>query len=224
MRPSAVVGDKVLVGSAFLDKEKVGDRALFCLAAKTGDDRVAHAAEAQPLGRASVVGNTVIVTGSNIGYDPGQLKGAKGFIACYDLADGKEKWHKEITGGVVACAALADGAAVVTATDGKVRAFDLDGGERRWIYDAKVALLRTRSYRRQQRLRRRPQGRHPRHRPQVGQQAMDARPGHRARNPVARHGLRRAHRAPAARIYVATCNLEGPYARQATVVVCIGEK
>ena len=26
------------------------------------------------------------------------------------------------------------------------------------------------------------------------------------------------------RVYVATCNLEGPYARQPTVVVCIGEK
>ena len=36
--PVAVVGDKVLVASAFLDKEKVGDRALFCLDA---DDRQA---------------------------------------------------------------------------------------------------------------------------------------------------------------------------------------
>ena len=27
----------------------------------------------------------------------------------------------------------------------------------------------------------------------------------------------------AGRIYVATCNLEGPFARKPTVVVCIGE-
>lgn len=34
--PLAVVGDKVLVGSAYLDIEKEGDRALFCLDAKDG--------------------------------------------------------------------------------------------------------------------------------------------------------------------------------------------
>ena len=54
---------------------------------------------------------------------------------------GKEKWHKEVTGGVVSCAALTEDLAVVTATDGKVRAFDLASGERRWIYDAKTPLF-----------------------------------------------------------------------------------
>ena len=34
--PVAVAGDKVLAASAFLDKEGVGDRALFCLDAKSG--------------------------------------------------------------------------------------------------------------------------------------------------------------------------------------------
>ena len=36
--PVNVVGDKVLVASAFLDKEKEGDRALICLNAATGDE------------------------------------------------------------------------------------------------------------------------------------------------------------------------------------------
>src|SRR5262249_14209368 len=34
--PVAVAGDSVLVASAFLDEEKVGERALFCLNAKDG--------------------------------------------------------------------------------------------------------------------------------------------------------------------------------------------
>src|SRR5207248_841098 len=34
--PVAVAGDRVLVASAFLDKEKIGDRALYCLDARTG--------------------------------------------------------------------------------------------------------------------------------------------------------------------------------------------
>ena len=78
---------------------------------------------------------------STIGYDYNVLKGAKGFIAGYNLKDGKPKWHKDITGGVVSCAALAGNSAVVTATDGKVRAFDIGTGDRQWIYDAKMPFF-----------------------------------------------------------------------------------
>src|SRR5438270_5718309 len=35
--PVAVAGDRVLAASAYLDHEKVGDRALLCLDAKTGE-------------------------------------------------------------------------------------------------------------------------------------------------------------------------------------------
>ena len=72
-----------------------------------------------------MIGKTVVVSGSTIGYDPKALKGAKGELAAFDLETGEEKWHKDITGGVVSCAALTEDAAVVVATDGKVRAFDL---------------------------------------------------------------------------------------------------
>jgi len=219
----AVVSDKVLVASAFLDKEKVGDRALFCLDARTGKVLWRTPLKLNPWGGPSIAGETIVVSGSSIGYDIKALKGAKGFVAAFNLADGKEKWSKEVTGGVVACAALADGAAVVSATDGKVRAFDLATGERRWIYDAKMPLfapvaaakgvvyagdlkgvvhaidLKAGTEKWKLDL-----GAHP---------DVQA-PGMIYGGPIVEKG----------RLYVATCNLEGPNARQPTAVVCIGEK
>ena len=49
--PVTVVGDRVLVASAFLDKEQLGDRALFCLDAKTGDIVWRKPLTDQPVGR-----------------------------------------------------------------------------------------------------------------------------------------------------------------------------
>jgi outer membrane protein assembly factor BamB len=139
--PVTVLGDRVLAASAFLDKEKAGDRALFCLDAKTGEQKWRTPLTLNPWGGPSVQGDLVVVSGSSIGYDPKALKGAKGDLAAYDLATGKEKWRKEIPAGVVSCAALTPELAVVTATDGKVRAFELATGDRRWIYDAKAPLF-----------------------------------------------------------------------------------
>jgi outer membrane protein assembly factor BamB len=221
--PVTVVNGKVLAASAFLDKEKVGDRALYCLDAKTGDILWRTPLKLNPWGGASVQGNLVVISGSSIGYYPDMLKGAKGFIAAYDLKDGREKWHKDITGGVVACAAIAEGAAVVTATDGKVRAFSLEDGDRRWIYDAKmplfapVAIAKGIVY--------------------AGDfkgalHAIDLKTGSKTwtldvgahpdvQSPGMVYGGSVVH---GGQIYMATCNLEGPYARQATFVACIGEK
>ncbi|MCI0680741.1 MAG: PQQ-binding-like beta-propeller repeat protein [Gemmataceae bacterium] len=221
--PVNVVGERVLVGSAFLDKEKVGDRAIYALDARTGKPLWRTPLKLNPWGGPSAEGATIVVSGSSIGYDVKALKGAKGFIAAYDLETGKEKWHKDITGGVVACAALADGAAVVTATDGKVRAFDLASGERRWIYEAKMPLFAPvaiakgivyagdlkgvvhavdlKSGIEQWKL---DLGAHP---------AVQS-PGMIYAGPVVQGG----------RLYVATCNLEGPAARQGTAVVCVGDQ
>ena len=118
--------------------------------------------------------------------------------------------------------ALADGLAVITATDGKVRAYDLADGGSRWTYDTKsncfapAAIAGGMVY--------------------VGdlkgvlhaidlatggerwtldlgkQQEVQA-PGMIYGGPVVQQG----------KLYVATCNLEGPNAGQPTVVVCIGE-
>ena len=76
--PVAVVGDRVLVASAFLDKEKLGDRALFCLDAKTGDIVWRKPLKINPWGGPSVIGKTVVVSGSTIGYRPQGGEGRQG--------------------------------------------------------------------------------------------------------------------------------------------------
>jgi outer membrane protein assembly factor BamB len=221
--PVAVIDDQVLVASAFLDKEQVGDRALYSL--KTGNGNVLWKTplKLNPWGGPSVIGDTVVVSGSTIGYDIKAIKGARGDIAAFDLKNGKEKWRKDVPAGVVACAALTREIAIVTATDGKVRAFDLGTGERRWIYDAKTpffappAIAGDVAY--------------------VGDllgviHAIDLATGTakwmlnlgtdpEVKAPGSIYGGPVVH---GGRIYVATCNLEGALGRLPTVVVCIGSK
>jgi outer membrane protein assembly factor BamB len=219
--PVNVVGDKILVCSAYLDKEKVGDRAIYCLDAKTGISKWRKPLKLNPWGGASVDKNLVVVTGSNIGYETRALKKTKGMIAAFDL-DGTEKWQKEIPGGVVSCAALSDGVAVVTATDGKVRAFDLATGERRWIYPGKSPFFAP---------------------PAIAKgtvyagdlnsviHAIDLKTGQ--ERWTLDLGTHKEVMAPGmiyggpvvdgGRIYVATCNVEGLHAQKATAVVCIGD-
>src|SRR5262249_48934298 len=117
------------------------DRAVLCLNAKDGKERWRRPVPINPWGGASVADKLVVVVGSSVNYDPKSLKGAKGFIAAFDLASGEPKWQKDIPGGVVGSVAVADGLAVTCATDGKVRAYDLASGERRWINDAKAPLF-----------------------------------------------------------------------------------
>jgi outer membrane protein assembly factor BamB len=221
--PVAVAGNRVLVASAFLDKEKVGDRALYCLDAGNGKIIWRAPLQLNPWAGPSVLGNTVVVSGSSIGFDLAALKGAKGEVAAFDLATGKEKWRKAAYGGVLGCVALADGLAIATATDGKVRAFDLASGNRRWIVDAKTpffappavaggivyaadlkgtlhALSLT--------------GGQSRWRLDLGTNPAVKAPGMVYAGPVLHGG----------RLYVATCNLAGPGAGKPTVVVCLGDR
>lgn len=221
--PVCVTGGKVLVCTSYLDKEKVGERALYCLDAKTGETIWTQPLPLNPWGGASVAGDTVVVTGSTVGYYYGQLKGAKGDISAFDLTTGKSKWRKELPGGVVGCAALADGLAIVTATDGKVRAFAIADGDRRWLADAKTPIFAP---------------------PAVaggivyigdligGIHALDAKTG--SAKWRLDLGADAAVKSPGmvyggvtvngGKLYVATCNLEGPLARKPTCVVCIGTK
>ena len=71
--------------------------------------------------------------------ESGGLAGAS--LTAFDLATGKPKWKKDVPGGVVGCVAIADGLAICTATDGKVRAYRLADGDRAWIYDAKYNIF-----------------------------------------------------------------------------------
>ena len=116
-------GDKLLVPTAYLDKEKVGERALYALNAANGETVWKAELKFNPWGGATVAGDLVIVPESSVGYYYKELKGAKGAVTALDLKTGAEKWRKEIpTGGVLGCVAVSDGLAVATATDGKVRA------------------------------------------------------------------------------------------------------
>lgn len=220
--PVAVDKGKVFVASAFLDKEKVGDRALFCLDAANGNLVWKKPLRLNPWGGPSIQGDIVVVSGSSIGYDPAKLKGAKGFIAAFKIDTGDELWNKEVPGGVLSCAALADGAAIVTASDGKVRAFDLANGERRWIYDARAPIFAPVAVARDRVFAGDLKGvvhaidlkaGAGRWMFDLGKEADVQAPGMIYGGPVVQGG----------RITVATCNLEGPHARQETVVISIGE-
>jgi len=243
--PVTVVGDRVLAASAFLDKEKEGDRALFCLDAKTGNILWRTPLKYNPWGGASVIGDVIVVPGSTIGYDTKLLKQAKGGIAAFDLSTGKEKWHKDLNAGIVSCAALTKELAIVSCTDGKVRAYELATGQLRWSYDAQAPLFAPPALATSRYL------------------DLDAKPQsvknvNMVENEFAYVGDLKgvvhsivlatgqpnwkvdlanhpAVKAPgmiygrpaldkAGNLYVATCNLEGPWARQPTCVVCIGMK
>jgi len=142
--PLAVVKDKVIVSSAYLEIEKEGDRALFALDAGTGKKLWRTPLKLNPWGGPTVSGDMVIVTGSNINFDLKAIgKSNKGFVAAYNLADGSVAWSKDIDkASVVSCAAVSDGLAVVSATDGKIRAFEIANmGARSWMYDARAPFF-----------------------------------------------------------------------------------
>ncbi len=221
--PVCVAGGKVLVCTSYLDKEKAGERALYCLDAATGGTVWSRPLALNPWGGASVLGDAVVVSGSTVGYYYAQLKGAKGDLQAFDLATGKPRWRKEVPGGVVGCVALADGLAVCTATDGKVRAYNLTDGDRRWVYDAKTPVFAPPAaaggvvY--------------------VGDlrgvvHAVGLKDG--APKWTLDLGADPAVKSPGmvyggvtvsgGKLFVATCNLEGPLARKPTCVVCIGGK
>jgi outer membrane protein assembly factor BamB len=221
--PVAVVSSKVLVASAFLDKEKVGDRAILCLDAATGKTLWRQPLTLNPWGGPAVIGDVVVVAGSTVNYDPKSLQGAKGELAAFDLATGQPKWRKDLPGGVVGGVALADGTAVVCATDGKVRAFDVASGERKWLYDAKSPLFAPpavvagvvyagdlKGIVHAVQL---ADGK-PIWKLDLGSDPAVKAPGMIYAGPVVHGG----------KLYVATCNLDGEFIRQPTVVVCIGAK
>jgi outer membrane protein assembly factor BamB len=220
--PLLMAGDRVLVASAYLDKEKEGDRAIFCLNAADGKEIWKAPLTYNPWGGPTLAGDTVIVTTSTIAYDPKEIEGSKGEIVALDLATGKEKWKKAVPGGVLGCAATTSDAAVFTCTDGKLRAFDLKDGSRKMIYDAKAGFFAPPAI--------------------VGDiayvadlkgvvHAVDLKTGaakwtldlgaEPLKLPGMNYGGVTVH---GGKLYLATCNLEGPFARQPTVVVCIGSK
>ena len=99
--PVNVAGDMVFVPTSYLDKEKVGERALYALKRRDRRDGVEARADAQPVGRGDRRGRR--------GDRAGQLRrlllqgaeGAKGDLTALDLKTGAEKWTEG--GSAAAC-------------------------------------------------------------------------------------------------------------------------
>ena len=131
----AVVGDRVLAATAFLDVEQSGLRALHCL--KAGDGSVVWQAPLKfnPWAGPTVVGDLVLVGCSSVRLEPKDVGKARGEVLALSLADGSVKWRKELLAGIVTAVAVKDQLAVFTATDGRVRAWDIVSGQEKWSVD-----------------------------------------------------------------------------------------
>ena len=179
-----------------------------------------------PWGGASVVGDTVVVTGSTIGYDHNELKGAKGDVAAFDLDDRQaEVAEGRPTGGVRRLRG-AGGRPGGLHRDRRQGA-GVQPRRRRAGLDLRRedAALRPARRRGRRGLRRRPAGHGPRHRPEDRRRRSGRFAGGKDPAVMARRAWSTAaSRSSGGKLFVATCNLEGPFARKPTAVVCLGAK
>jgi outer membrane protein assembly factor BamB len=220
--PVAVVEDRVLVASAYLDDEKAGERALVCLKADDGTLLWKAPLKLNPWA-GPTVGPYVLVGCSSIRLDPRAVGEARGEVVAVELDSGKVKWHTDVPGGVLSSVAVRAGLAVFTATDGKVRAWDTFTGAEKWAYDAgapffagpavtdntvyaadlkgTVHALNLADGKKEWTL-------------DLGTDAATKAPRMVYGSPVVHRG----------RLYLATCNLGEGAAQRQNVVVCIGDK
>jgi outer membrane protein assembly factor BamB len=221
--PINVVGDFVLVGSAYLDDEKVGERTINCLSKSNGSVVWRHHLKYNPWAGVTVAGDVVLVGTSSCRLDPNLIDRARGEVLAFDLKTGKPLWQKEYRGGVLSPIACRNGLAIFTCTDGRVRALDIATGTPKWSYDPLVPFFAG---------------------PAVSSEGVyvaDLKGVVHALN--FNDGVKRWTfdlaaeadvKAPGmvfaspvlfgGKLYVATTNHEGQNLRGATVVVCIGEK
>jgi outer membrane protein assembly factor BamB len=137
----AVTGGKVLATSAFLDEERIGKRALFCLDAKNGDILWQAPLKLNAWAGPTVAGEVVVVGASNIRFDQTLAFKGQGEVAAINLADGKPMWQRKVTGGVLSPVCVSNDLAIFTATDGKVRALDMAEGRLKWSYEANSPMF-----------------------------------------------------------------------------------
>lgn len=220
--PVAVVGQRVLVASAYLDEENAGHRALLCLQAEDGRPQWRVALSFNPWSGPSVAGDLVLVGTSTIRFDPAQLANGRGELLAVALESGRPAWRQSLPGGVVSAVACTDTLAVCSTTDGKLRAYELASGKPAWEYDCGAPLfagpavaagtayvgdlkgvVHAVALSDGSRLWQLDLAAHP----QV------ATPGMIFGSPVLHGG----------RLYLATCNLGGPAGRP-TVIVCLGDE
>jgi len=132
----AVVGERVLVASAYIDEDKVGKRALVCLGAGDGKVLWETPLKLNPWAGPTVTGTTAIVGCSSIRFDRKLIAQAKGEVVAVNIENGQVLWRKDLPGGVLSSVAVSNGFAVTTATDGMVRAWSVANGEEKWSYPA----------------------------------------------------------------------------------------
>lgn len=220
--PVLASGEKVFVTSAFLDKEKLGDRAVFCLNAADGAQAWKAPLKYNAWAGATLAGDLILVPCSNIRYDPKELPMAKGEIVALKVADGSVAWRKDTSGAILATAAVAGEVAVICDTEGQIRGLDVKTGNPKWaskvgsaffagpavagdtVYAADIdGMVHAVGL---------ADGK-PRWKLDLGNDAAVKAPGMVYGSPVVHGG----------RLYVGTCNLEGKWTGQETVIVCIGE-
>jgi outer membrane protein assembly factor BamB len=234
--PVAVVeGDpvRVLAGSAFLEDEQRGERALLCLDVRDGTLLWRQPLRWNPWGAPSLaerrggaaVERAVLVGCSSIRYDPARIPEARGEVVAVDLQSGALRWQREVPGGVLSPVAVDEGGEVgfFTATDGLVRALRASDGEVLWSFPAGrpffagVCLAAGELYAADL---------------EGGITALKSADGSLlwrldiSRDPRAGYPGR-VYASPllaGGQLYVATANIEGPHAGQPSVVVCIGER
>jgi outer membrane protein assembly factor BamB len=218
--PTALAEGKVLVGSAYLDKERTGERAIFCLNADDGRILWQTALKYNPWGGASIQGQRVLVSTSSIRYDPGQIAGAKGEVLALRLSDGAIEWRREVDAGVLGSTAQIGDLAIFTDTRGRLQALDATSGAPRWSYQAESAFFAGPAV------------------TPVGTYAVDLKGvAHAVKTPdgapLWKLDVAKAAGAPGmvygspalhqGRLYVGTGNIEGEAAGGPTFLACIGE-
>jgi outer membrane protein assembly factor BamB len=130
--PVLVAAGKVYVTSAFLDKERLGERVLVCLNAADGAELWKAPLKYNAWAGATLAGDRVIVPCSTIRYDPKELPMAKGEIVSVKVADGSVEWRKDTAGAVLATAAAAGDAVIIADTEGKILSMDAKSGQPKW--------------------------------------------------------------------------------------------
>lgn len=132
--PIAVVGDRVLVASAYIDEDKVGKRAIICLNANDGNPIWEQPLKINPWAGPTVTGDLILLGCSSIRYETKLIPKAQGEVLALDLASGQIRWRRETPGGVLSSIAVKDGLAIFTCTDGRVRAWDVQNGQQKWEF------------------------------------------------------------------------------------------
>ena len=229
VRPGRGAGELcVIAGSAFLDEESAGERALVCLKASDGEVVWKVPLRWNPWGAPSVAPaegkGRVLVGCSSIRFDPATLEGARGEVVAVDLDTGRLAWRREVPGGVLSSVAIdsTGSIGVFTATDGVVRGVDIASGRLVWssaaggptfagvaiagltVYtvdlDGRIRALDLRA------------GSRMLWSLDIGKHPSVKLPGRVFASPICAGG----------RLYVATHNMEGPQTGEPTAVVCLG--